>query len=179
MPGCRPFLQWQTSEHQKHNDSSQFSIFLCNTFCPIQVKTLCCRLKSWANPSPVHVCSFCIVQVIYDRYSVLELMTKATCLLPLSYLRRTSYSTFHFYLNSRHRLSHICSWVRGSHEWFSFRNVSDSSSPLVLFRVFSMRCLKGWGSSWNAVSIPLLLLPVILSWPPFKCQFYLGLEDCF
>lgn len=80
----------------------------------------------------------------------------------------------------RHRLYHICSWVRASHEWFNFRNVSDSSSPLVLFRVFSMRCLRGCGSSWNAVSIPLpLLLPVKLSRPPFKCQFHLGSEDCF
>lgn len=75
----------------------------------------------------------------------------------------------------RHQLYHICSWVRGGHEWFTFRNVSDSSFPLVLFRVFSMPCLKGWGSSWNAVSSPLLLLlPVILFWPPFKCKFYLG-----
>lgn len=68
----------------------------------------------------------------------------------------------------------ICPWVRGGHEWFHFRNASDSSFPFVLFRVFSMPCLKGWGSSWNAVSIlpPPSSSHIILTF--LKCQFYLG-----
>lgn len=37
-----------------------------------------------------------------------------------------------------------------------------------------MQCLKGSSSSWNAVSIPLPLLPMILSCPIlFKSQFCL------
>lgn len=98
MPGCPPYLLWQTSEHQKHNNSSQFSYVIA--FVPF--KWSCC-LKFEANPSRSFVCSSWILQVIYDWYTVLGLMMLLLRFhsLPLSSWRRTSYSTFHFYYNSR------------------------------------------------------------------------------
>lgn len=147
------------------NNCSRFS-----TACPIELKILCC----WYEPASSALSKLFMINTWTDDVML------CFYLLPLSYLRRTMHSTAPFLLKfKRHQLYLICSWVRGGHEWFNFRNVSDSSVPLVLFRVFSMPCLKGWGSSWNAVSILLLHFQSYYSDLPLNVNFTFAIGDFF